>query len=224
MAEAPSVTPLLEPGVVAVETHDMGGPRPAVAPEEWACVASAVEKRRREFAFGRACSRAALVGLGQRRPGPILVGPHRAPVWPQGIVGSITHIEGYCAAAVASKSDFKAIGIDAAANRPLPPSVERVVATADELGDLPGGVAWPTVLFSAKEAVFKAWFPMTGRRLGFDEARVRLDPVAGVFRAELGPVDRPPGGPVELEGRFALTPDMVLTAVCLRSPYLHEEM
>jgi 4'-phosphopantetheinyl transferase EntD len=134
-------------------------------------------------------------------------------------------MDGYYAAAVASKSDFEAIGIDAAANRPLPPSVKRVVVTADELRDLPGGEVWPTVVFSAKETVFKAWFPMTGHRLGFSEARVTIDRIAGVFRAELRPAGGPSGGTVELEGRFGLTCRLVTTAICLRrSSHLHEEM
>jgi 4'-phosphopantetheinyl transferase EntD len=186
-------------------------------PEESACVALSVEKRRREFAFGRACSHAALLGLGHGRQGPIISGEHGAPVWPKGIVGSITHIEGYYAAAVASKSDFEAVGIDAAANRPLPSSVERIVADDDELRDLPRGEGWSTAVFSAKEAVFKAWFPMTGRWLGFDEAKVTLDPVAGVFCAKLRLAGLLPGGLVELEGRFEVTPHLVLTAVCFPS-------
>lgn len=212
MAEALSLAALLAPGVVAVETYDEGGPAPVMPPEESACVAAAVAKRRREFAFGRACSRAALARLGRGRPAPVVSGEHGAPLWPPGVVGSITHVEGYYAAAVAAGSDFAAIGIDAAANRSLPPAVARVAA-ARELSDLPGGGRWPTVVFSAKEAVFKAWFPLTGCRLGFEEARVILDPVAGMFRARL----RPAGASAAplVEGRFEVTPRLVLTAVCL---------
>ena len=75
---------------------DRGG----LFPEEEALVAGAVTKRREEFAAGRNAARAALAGLGPP-PCPLLRAGRRAPAWPQGIVGSITHCSGFCCAVVA---------------------------------------------------------------------------------------------------------------------------
>lgn len=80
--------------------------------EERIFMARAVEGRRREFTTSRACARAALMQLGWR-PRAIPAGPRGDPHWPVGIVGSITHCDGYRAAAVGRVTDFVAIGIDA---------------------------------------------------------------------------------------------------------------
>src|SRR5258708_36276243 len=100
-------------------------------PEEMAMVANAVDKRRREFATGRACAREALRELGIA-PGPILAGERGMPRWPPGVVGSITHCAGYRAAAVAGSGDLMAIGIDAEPDAPLPDGVLDVVALPAE--------------------------------------------------------------------------------------------
>src|SRR5437763_335927 len=77
-------------------------------PEERACIARAVPKRRAEFATGRVCARQALERLGVA-VGPLLPHPDRSPAWPPGIVGSISHTDGYCAVAVAEAT--RALGI-----------------------------------------------------------------------------------------------------------------
>ena len=100
-------------------------------PEEAALVQSAVRKRRCEFAAGRYLARRALRGLGVP-PRPILRGPNREPTWPDGVVGSITHCSGYCAATVASTDVIEAIGIDAEINDALPEDVLRIVARNSE--------------------------------------------------------------------------------------------
>ena len=81
-------------------------------PEEECAVASAVEKRRREFAAGRACARNALAKLGMPEVA-IPRGAHGEPVWPAGAVGSITHCDGFCACAVARRELIWSVGIDA---------------------------------------------------------------------------------------------------------------
>src|SRR5438132_715206 len=87
-------------------------------PEEARLVATAVGRRRREFAAGRACARLALGRLGFPEA-PLLSGPDRAPVWPEAAVGSITHCPGYCAAAVARRGAVRSLGIDAELHQPL---------------------------------------------------------------------------------------------------------
>src|SRR4029077_12401529 len=130
-------------------------------PEEAALVQSAVRKRRCEFAAGRYLARRALRGLGVP-PRPILRGPNREPTWPDGVVGSITHCSGYCAATVASADVIEAIGIDAEVNDALPDDVLRIVMRNSErnwTGSRTDAIHWDRIVFSAKESVFKAWFP-----------------------------------------------------------------
>ncbi|MGW6271443.1 4'-phosphopantetheinyl transferase family protein [Streptomyces sp. NPDC055060] len=180
---------LAQAPVTVVETVE-DPPDPFLFPEEAAAVARAVDKRRREFATVRQCARAALAELGVA-PAPILPGPKGAPRWPEGIVGSMTHCAGYRAAAVARAGTVRSLGIDAEPAAPLAdPDVLRMVsdeterAALAELAVRRPDVPWDRLLFSAKESVYKTWFPLTGRWLGFEEARVELDP-DGTFTAAL---------------------------------------
>jgi 4'-phosphopantetheinyl transferase EntD len=148
---------------------------------------NAVPRRKAEFAAGRTCSRQALRALGLPEL-PILRGDDRQPLWPAGVVGSITHCDGYCAAAVAHAADFSAIGIDAEINEPLPENVLRSVAFGDEidwLQSLPRvGVCGVRLLFSIKEAVYKAWYPRGRRWLDFHQVSVALDIEKTTFMQE----------------------------------------
>ena len=184
--------------------------------EEEALVAGSTEARRREFAAARACARQALAALGLPEA-PILRGAKREPLWPQGVVGSITHCRGYRAAAVARAAVFLTLGIDAEIAEALPEGVERYVLGDEErvwLSRAPGGVPWGRVMFSAKESVYKAWFPLTGRWLGFDDAIVRIDPGAGAFTAELlADADLP--GLSRFSGRFLVEDGLVATAIAV---------
>ncbi|MFI0453203.1 4'-phosphopantetheinyl transferase [Actinomadura sp. 6N118] len=158
-------------------------------PEEQAVIAVAIEGRRREFTTGRHCAHLALSRLGLPRT-PLLPGPSRAPMWPPGIVGSITHCEGYRAAAVAHAQDIGSVGIDAEPNQPLPEGVARLVVFDDDYTVPAGyGVHADRLLFCCKEAVYKAWYPLTGRWLGFEDVRVRIEELR--FTAKLkvpGPI------------------------------------
>lgn len=211
----PILRALLPPEVAVVEAFGDRADASLLPPEEEA-VARAVEHRRREFATARACAREALTQLG--RPAvAIPVGRHREPRWPAGVVGAITHCTDYYAAAVAESSDVRAVGIDAEPHEALPHGVLRVVARPDEvaaLGEHGTGVHWDRVLFSAKESVYKAWFPLAGRWLGFHDATVRIDP-RGCFSADLhvpGPLVA--GGELgELTGRWTVAGGLVVTAL-----------
>ncbi len=174
-------------------------------------VARAVEKRRREFVTGRGLARDALGRLGAPA-GAIGSGSAGEPRWPEGVVGSITHCEGFRACAVARSTRALAIGIDAEPDLPLPAGVvddvvhgrERALLRCD-LGVDPG-----RLLFSAKEAVYKAWVPLTGQWLGFDDAEVSVDAGARTFRAVIR-ADTPPLR--TFAGRWAVERGTVCTAV-----------
>ena len=209
---------LLPHGVVVVEAFEDVPAEPSFPGEE-SLVANAVESRRREFITARRCAREALARLGHA-PVPIRAGSKREPLWPAGLVGSITHTTGFRAAAVASRSLLASIGIDVEQNERLPDGIEETITVPGEVEMLAAlsraspATYWGRLVFSAKESVYKAWYPLTGRQLGFEDARLAIDP-AGTFAAKLL-VDgtRTDGGPplVELRGRFVVAHGLVATA------------
>ncbi|MFE4641296.1 4'-phosphopantetheinyl transferase [Streptomyces sp. NPDC056730] len=206
---------ILPPGVRSAEAFDDLAPAP-LFPEEEALMAGRRQRRRAQFATARACARRALTELGLA-PVPLLPGAGGAPRWPDGVVGSITHCDGYRAAVAARAADVAALGIDAELAGPLPRGVLGLVASAGERAALERlaaerpGVYWDRLLFSAKEAVYKAWFPSTGRWLGFAEAEVRLAPT-GTFTAKLTPTTPPPrGAALRFSGRWLTRGDLLVT-------------
>lgn len=194
-------------------------------PEEQALMADAIDKRRREFATVRACARRAMTELG-RAPQPVPSCPRGAPCWPPGLVGSMTHCDGYRAAALARATDLASVGIDAEPHAPLPQDVLDAVCLPSEqwrlryLSARHPAVHWDQLLFSAKESVYKAWFPLTGDRLDFVDADIEFQaapgtPPHGAFRAALlvpGPLL---GGRrlTRFEGRWTVRDGLVATAV-----------
>lgn len=191
-------------------------------PEEEVSISRAVTKRRREFTTVRHCARQALATLGQPAV-PLVPDEHRAPVWPNGIVGSMTHCTGYRAAAVAHRTDVAAIGLDAEPDAALPAEVLGRIASADErraldqLADPPGRPHWDRLLFSAKESVYKAWFPLMRTWLGFEDATVEIDPAAGTFHACIlahgNAAEAGGSAPKEFHGRWIARGGLIITAI-----------
>lgn len=191
-------------------------------PEEEAAVGKAVEKRRLEFVTARACAREALTRLGLAAQ-PIPTGSRGEPLWPQGIVGSITHCAGYRACAVAPASELLTIGVDAELDEPLPAGLIADIALPEErrlieraaLAD--PGVNWDRLLFSIKESIYKAWFPLTRSWLGFEDASVSIDAAGGSFAADLL-VPGPTLGGRRLDGfcgRWLAADGLLLSAIAL---------
>ena len=154
----------------------------ALAESERAGTERMIESRLREFTAGRACARQALSRLGAPVDG-IARGADRLPLWPAGVVGSISHCDGLCVAVVAHASDCGAIGIDAERATTLDPDLYDSVcrpAERDHFQALPPlpSADWPKVAFSVKESLYKAWFPATRLPLDFTEVELTIDPVA----------------------------------------------
>ena len=209
------------PAPVVTATATADDPAAVLAPEEEAAVAQAVASRRAEFTTARSCARAALRRLGAPSSA-IPVGEKRAPVWPDGVVGAITHCAGFRGAAVAWRDEVRTVGLDAEPHGPLPDGVLDAVSDEGEravLGRLAhqrADVPWDKLLFSAKESVYKAWFPLTGRWLGFEDAEL-VPALDGTFRARL----RVPGPVVDgvelasFDGRWVVRDGLVITAIAL---------
>jgi 4'-phosphopantetheinyl transferase EntD len=191
-------------------------------PEEEAVVERAVGKRRREFTTARACARDALERIGHP-PGPIPTGARGEPLWPAGIVGSITHCDGYRACAVARSAELLTVGVDAEPDQPLPDGVLGDIALAEErewLRDLARQAPethWDRLLFSIKESIYKAWFPLAERWLGFEDALVEIDRQRGSFSARLlVPGPRVEGGELRgFRGSWLAADGLVLAAIAL---------
>jgi 4'-phosphopantetheinyl transferase EntD len=121
------------------------------------------------------------------------MGAQREPVWPDGFVGSLTHTDGFCAAAVARRERFLAVGIDAEPDVPLEPNIAERVSSESEIalaavyvGNDPGRAAH--LVFSAKEAFYKCQFPLSRTFLGFEDVRLDVegDELSGVLLKEAG--------------------------------------
>jgi 4'-phosphopantetheinyl transferase EntD len=212
---------ILPDQVVAVDTRE-DWLDVVLSPDEEAAVGQAVDKRRREFVTARGCARRALEQLGLP-PSSISTGARGEPCWPQGVVGSITHCTGYRACALAHETDVAAVGIDAEPHQALPDGLLGDIARAeeriwlDELMRSDPSVHWDRLLFSAKESVYKVWFPLAKSWLGFEDAVVTIDTTQQVFHARL----LVPGLPVDghvmttLDGSWLVSDGLVLTSIVL---------
>lgn len=195
----------------------------APLPEEEPLIARSVAKRRNEFVTVRYCARQALGDLGLP-PVPILKGDKGEPCWPDGVVGSLTHCEGFRGAVVGRTAEVRSVGIDAEPHAVLPKGVLDAIslpAERSELSGLPGGAHWDRVLFCAKEATYKAWFPLTHRWLGFEDAHITftVDGAGGwgSFESQILIDPRAESGPplTRLSGRWSVGDGLVLTAIVL---------
>jgi 4'-phosphopantetheinyl transferase EntD len=193
-------------------------------PEEEPLIAKSVAKRRNEFITARHCARMALQKLGEQ-PVPILKGDKGEPCWPHRIVGSLTHTQGFRGAVVGRESAVRSVGIDAEPHDVLPDGVLDAVTIAEErheIAALPVGLHWDRILFCAKEATYKAWFPLTRRWLGFEDAHVvfDIDPpdgTTGDFVSKILVDGAALSGPplTALRGRWRVDRELVLTAIVL---------
>lgn len=149
-------------------------------------VARSVHKRQADFFFGRIAARLASARAGFAMP-DLPIGQFGEPCWPPALAGSITHSRGLAAAVVASRSRIGALGIDIehVVDTPGLDALWTIAVDAVERGileSLPAPLPieqLASILFSAKESLFKAMFPTVQRMLGFDAAKlVALDPHA----------------------------------------------
>ena len=207
----------LFPDEVAFAQGDPGLPVAGLLSGEETYVRNASEGRRREFAAGRAAARRALASLGLPAA-PIPAGPDRAPIWPDGFVGSISHCAGLCLAAVAPADAYSSIGIDVEPAEPLPQDILDTVCTPAERRRLEtrpperrGLLA--RAIFSAKETAYKCQYPLTGALIDFHAFDVTLED--GAFRAVFShAVGRFAAGD-SLEGRIAVSDAFIVSAISL---------
>ncbi|MCP4980610.1 MAG: 4'-phosphopantetheinyl transferase superfamily protein [Gammaproteobacteria bacterium] len=186
-------------------------------PEEKNAITGATAKRRDEYYSVRACARSALGQLGVE-PKAIPNAADRSPIWPEDIVGSLTHAGKYCAAVVARDTDLISVGIDIEVNVDLDEEFWGTVLTSSEhswllqfVTEERGKLAM--LIFSAKECFFKCWYPMQRSFLEFHDVELAIDLQAHTFSPSL----RMPHKHVKSvdcwQGRFSFTSGYLLTAM-----------
>ena len=184
-ALADTLRSLLGPGI-GVGVTDPTAPGGTLLDTETPTIARAVAKRRLEFTAGRIAARAAMADLGLP-PAPVPMGPDRAPIWPEGLTGSIAHCATACIAAVTPLSAVRSIGLDIEEATPLAPDLWDTICTPVErtwLATRPEADRGLQAkrIFSAKEALYKAQYPLTRRLLEFREVEVFHE--SGAFRGQ----------------------------------------
>ncbi|MBN40092.1 MAG: 4'-phosphopantetheinyl transferase [Acidimicrobiaceae bacterium] len=182
-------------------------------PEEEKILQDVSEKRRWDFVSGRKCARLAIETLGVKAT-PVLTGLRDEPIWPDGLVGSITHTRNYAAAAIAPASKILCLGLDAEPDEPLPHKVLSRISNAEEFNwvQRAKGKEIPhpgTLLFSAKEATYKAWNSVTKEWLGFSDAHVNFHIEKQTFTVSLNK----PSSLKTLSGTFGTTEGIIMTAI-----------
>jgi 4'-phosphopantetheinyl transferase EntD len=170
------VCSLFPAGVAAAELREPGDPG-LLLPEEAARLGRAVPKRMQEFAAGRLCARRALAEFGIA-DFPIRVADDRQPVWPDRMVGSITHTAGFCAAVVAERRHIGAVGLDSEVVGDVNAEIWQSICVPIEtawIASLPAAQrpAAVTLVFSAKEAFYKCQYPLVREFLGFHDVSVQ---------------------------------------------------
>jgi len=210
---------LLSPPVVTAEMD----PRAAegeLFPAEESAVAKAIGKRRREFVAGRTCARRAMAMLG-KAPSAIPQGDDRAPVWPEGLVGSISHADTWCVAALARTADgVRALGLDIEPAEPIDTSLLRIICLPEERDFIEAQPAEQRgllgrLVFSAKEAAFKCQYALSRTMLAYHAMRVHLDVPAqrfvAVFQRDAAPFARGDA----LSGTLLVDRGYMMTAVVM---------
>lgn len=213
---------LFPPGAVVAVLRAPADPS-ALHPEEAQCVAHAVRARVEEFASGRLCARVALGELGIVGFA-LLAAPDRAPLWPTGVVGSIAHTAGHCAAVAGPCAQFLSLGLDTELLAAVHEGLWHRLCAPDELGRLAARPAAQraraaALTFAGKEAFYKAQYPLSRERLDFDAVELEcgaVDDSCGEFTVvptRCIALQRLMGGPIS--GRFAFHEGFVSAGIAL---------
>lgn len=194
-----------------------------------ATLGNAVPKRKAEFLAGRYCARAALFQLGGNPDATVGIGTNRVPVWPPGFVGSITHTHCYASALVAHQKHVRAVGLDsetwieaASADSVGPQILTPRESHSGRMHLFESPLHYLTLVFSAKESLFKCLFPLVNRFFDFQAAIISPRPhgsaTGGEFRFELlEDLSAEFRAGYRGSGRYAVDTTYVHTAIVLRA-------
>ena len=203
---------------LAVQRYD--SPEIPLPPPNDPALDRAVEKRQREFSAGRAAAATALSRLDVLNA-VIAIGENRNPLWPLGVVGSITHTAGLAVAVVARQKEISSLGLDLELTEAVKEELWASLFNQTEiawLSAIPRGqqARWATVIFCAKESFYKLQYPLSGQWVDFHEADVAVSSETGEFLLTcLHPIVIKKLGCTRFAGRFASDLRFTLTAMYL---------
>lgn len=205
---------------VALGWADPTAPMPRLMGDEVLAIDHVAPARAREFGAGRAAARQAMEALGQP-PRPILQGDDRAPIWPAGLTGSITHTERDALAVVSDDPEIRALGLDMEPATPLCPELwDSVCTLADRrwlasLGPTQRGY-FAKLVFCAKEAVYKAQYQISRTVIDFHAVTLVIDLHANRFTAVMQQEVEGIARGSQIDGRFSILGNAFISAVELR--------
>ena len=197
-------------GEVGVGVTDPQGTSDPLWPGEDAHLGRSVPKRRLEFAAGRMAARQAMRALGLP-PQAIPAAPDRAPIWPEGIHGSISHSDSLCVAVVTQHPRW--LGVDIEPAMPLDATLLSEITGNRSTNPTRADLLAARRIFSAKEAAFKAQFPASGKVLGFGAVKVVLEGTAftATFTDDVPPFTKGD----KFLGRHGVVADHFVTAISI---------
>ena len=204
---------------VAVAATDPRSAGNRALPEEADELPRATVKRRRDFAAGRVAAHRAMRGLGGP-VGPVRIGSDRAPVWPEGLTGSISHCETACLAAVARSDRVRALGVDVEEDAGLETDLVATICSETERAWLSGlaraqAGRMARLIFSAKECAYKCQYGQSRTLFGFEMLEISPDLSTGRFEARFAAAVPPFAAGTGLAGRFAIGAGLIVTAMSL---------
>jgi enterobactin synthetase component D len=183
-------------------------------------MSKAVAKRKAEYVAGRLCAMRAIEARTGQAGVSVLAGSKGAPIWPEGLVGSITHTYGFAAAAVAEARSVRSLGLDTEQimTAKVMENVTSRICRPDEAYCADWGMSqevYTTLVFSAKESLFKCLHPLVEKMFWFEDARIEIaDLTSGQFAATLTTdLTEEFCCAVRLRGSFCFTPGLVHTGI-----------
>lgn len=215
----------LFPGPVALYRMPVAEAFPhTILAAERSLIAGAVPARQSEFAAGRACARRALEALGLSATA-IPAGPDRMPLWPEGIVGSISHDADSAFAVAGCTQDWIGIGLDVELCGDVPSEIASLICSDEERAASAhwgAGLDFIALTFSAKESVFKCFYPLTRKFLDFLDVVIRWQPhsddrTSGRFDALFSPAVEQERRPIVIEGRWQIANGRIHTSAFVRA-------
>jgi 4'-phosphopantetheinyl transferase EntD len=217
---SPLVSALFPPVVAAAQLT--GDAKPALLdPVEREFTRDFAPKRLREFAAGRLCARRALAELGIRGHS-LRQGRDRRPVWPEGVVGSITHTDEFCGAVVASMRRLLALGLDAETIGRVTPEIWPQICTPSEANWIrslrePACGRAAALIFSAKEACYKCCSAISVEWIDFQDLELELQgqlaPAGSFAIRPKRALDLPMPATASLAGRYRFEGELILTGM-----------
>ncbi len=210
--------PLLPDDVLIAEMVPADADPSALPFPERGLIERAVEHRQQEFAAGRILARALLDRAGAGTDA-LLRDSDRVPTWPQAVVGSITHCRSLCAVAVVPRAISAGVGIDVEPARPIGEELHAMILREAERGRID---ALPQALrplgailvFSIKEAVYKAIYPERRYFLDFQQVEIVFTGDDGFVAEVLVPEASIPGLS-RISGRYRVADGHIASAVLL---------